>query len=125
MPDSSINRIKRDRILLKKNAIPTIFPDLPQHLTTKKHIKKTIAEQNVYSNNNISNTNEFISETYNNLQDQFKNMVIPNGWFFSSSYCSLLLGYLNSNHELIKKIIISENDLNLKVLVFIFYLNKY
>lgn len=115
MPDGSVHRIKRERILLKKNAIPSIFPDLPQYMTSKKQIKKTPAERNVYFNDNILYTIDTISETYKNLQDSLKNMTLPNEWFFACAHSSLVLGYLDCNHEVVKKIIISSNDLNLKV----------
>jgi len=115
MPDGSIHKIKRGKLLLKSNAIPSIFPDLPQYLTKKKQIKKPIAEQNSCVNHNISNTIDIISETYNNLQHELENMILPVGWFFTSAHHSLVLGYLDSDLELIKKIVISNNDLYLKV----------
>uniref|UniRef100_A0A2S2NYY9 THAP-type domain-containing protein n=1 Tax=Schizaphis graminum TaxID=13262 RepID=A0A2S2NYY9_SCHGA len=110
MPDGSINRIERGRLSLKKNAVPSIFPDLPQNLIIIEPIKKTKL-------NNISSTIDNVSETYNNLQDALKNMNLPTEWFFCCAHSSLLLGYLDSNYELIKKIIISSNDLNLKVFI--------
>jgi len=118
MPDGSVHLIERERILLKKNAIPSIFPDLPQYMTTKKQIRKTTAERNVYYfNNNILNTIDTISETYNNLKDTLKNMALPNEWFFSCAHSSLVLGYLDCNYEVVKKIIISSSDLNLKIFI--------
>jgi len=115
MPDGSINRIERDRLLLKKNAIPSIFSDLPRYLTMNKPTKKKIVEQNICSNENISGSIDNISEIYANLQNKLKNMKLPDDWFFCYAYSSLVLGYLDSNHELIKKIIISNKDLHLKV----------
>ncbi|XP_025195264.1 uncharacterized protein LOC112594598 [Melanaphis sacchari] len=41
-------------------------------------------------------------------------MELSAAWYFCCAHSSLILGYLDSNHELIKKIIISSNDLNLK-----------
>lgn len=115
MPDGSVNRIERDRLLLKKNAIPSIFSDLPRYLTMNKPTKKKIVEQNICSNENISGSIDNISEIYANLQNKLKNMKLPDDWFFCYAYSSLVLGYLDSNHELIKKIIISNKDLHLKV----------
>lgn len=125
LPDGSINQIKRDRIKLKNNAIPSIFPDLPQYLTKKRPIEKIIAEKEILFNNNIpntidniSNTTDHVSKTFNHLQylhDILKNMSLPDGWFFIYLNRSLVLGNLDSNYELIKKIIVSNNDLNLKV----------
>lgn len=108
MPDGSINLIERGRLSLKKNAIPSIFPDLPRSLTMIKPIKKTKL-------NNISSTIENVSKTYNNLKDTLINMKLPADWFFCCAHESLVLGYLDSNHELVKKIIISSNNLNVKV----------
>jgi len=53
MPDS-INQIKRDRIVLKNNAVPSIFPDFPQYLTRKKLVEKIIPEKRYkkYDNTN-------------------------------------------------------------------------
>ncbi|XP_029347789.1 uncharacterized protein LOC107885227 isoform X1 [Acyrthosiphon pisum] len=123
-PDGSINQIKRDRIILKNNAIPSIFPDLPQYLTKKRPIEKIIAEKKILFNNyipntidDISNTTDHVSETFNNLHDILKNMSLPDGWFFTYLNRSLVLGNLDSNYELIKKIIVSNNDLNLKVFI--------
>lgn len=45
LPDSSINQIKRDKIKLKNNAIPSIFPNLPQYSTKKRQMEKIIAEK--------------------------------------------------------------------------------
>eukprot|EP00102_Acyrthosiphon_pisum_P011852 XP_008180763.1 PREDICTED: uncharacterized protein LOC103308705 isoform X1 [Acyrthosiphon pisum] len=124
LPDGSINQIKRDRIILKNNAIPSIFPDLPQYLTKKRPIEKIIAEKKILFNNyipnkidDISNTTDHVSETFNNLHDILKNMSLPDGWFFTYLNRSLVLGNLDSNYELIKKIIVSNNDLNLKVFI--------
>lgn len=115
MLDGSINQIERGRLRLKNNAVPTIFPDSPQYLTRKKQKKKTMAGPNTYLNDNISNTINNITETFNNLHSLLKNMELPDHWFFSFSHGSLVLGCLDSNIDLIKKIIISDNDLNLKV----------
>jgi len=88
LPDGSINKIKRDRIILKNNAILSIFPDLPQYLTKKRPIEKIIAEKKILFNNyipntidNISDTTDHVSETFNNLHDILKNMSLPDGWF--------------------------------------------
>lgn len=115
MPDGSVNRIQRERVLLKNNAIPSIFPDLTQYSTTKKRFRKIITKRDVYSNDNILNATDNISEAYNNLQDTLKNMTLPDEWFFSCAYNSLVLGYLDCNYEVVKKIIISNSDLNLRV----------
>jgi len=122
LPDGSINQIKRDTIILINNAIPLIFPDLPQYLTKKRPIEKIIAEKKILFNNyipntidNISNTTDHVSETFNNLHDILKKKSLPDGWFFTYLNRSLVLGNLDSNYELIKKIIVSNNDLNLKV----------
>ncbi|CAI6362420.1 unnamed protein product [Macrosiphum euphorbiae] len=117
LPDGSINQIKRDRIVLKNNAVPSIFPDLPKYLTRKRPIEKMIAEKKILFNDNISNTTDHVSETFNNLYDHLKNMELPDEWFFTYLHRSLVLGNLDSNYELIKKIIISNNDLNLKVFI--------
>ncbi|CAH1715345.1 unnamed protein product [Aphis gossypii] len=108
MADGSIHLIERGRLSLKKNAVPSRFPDLPQSLTMIEPINKTKL-------NNISSTIDNVSETYNNLKDTLINMKLPAEWFFCCAHNSLVLGYLDSNHELVKKIIISSNDLNVKV----------
>lgn len=128
LPDGSIHQIERDRKRLKNDAIPSIFPDLPHYLSRKKPIKRIIAEKKILFNDNISNTidnisntidnisnaTDHISETFNHLRDILKNMALPDEWFFPYLHMSLVLGNLDSNYELIKKII-SNNDLNLKV----------
>lgn len=114
LPGGSINQIERDRIRLKNDAIPSIFPDLPHYLNRKKPIERIIAEKKILFNDNISNTTDHISETFNHLRDILKNMALPDEWFFTYLHRSLVLGNLDSNYELIKKII-SNNDLNLKV----------
>jgi len=117
MPNGSIHRIRRDRLLLKKNAIPSIFPDLPQYLTTKKLIRNIPTKRKLCSKElTISNETYNIADNFNCLRDTLKNMELPNSqWFFSCAHNSLVLGYLDSNFELVKNIIISENDLNVKV----------
>lgn len=114
MPDGSVNLIERGRLLLKKNAIPSIFSDLPC-LTMNKPTKKKIAEQNICSIETISSSIDNISKIHANLQNTLKNMKLPDDWFFCYAHSSLVLGYLDSNHELIKRIIISNKDLHLKV----------
>jgi len=42
-------------------------------------------------------------------------MALPHDWFFTYLHRSLIFGNLDSNYELIKKVIIN-NDLNLKIL---------
>lgn len=110
LPDGSINQIKRDRIILKNNAVPSIFPDLPKYLTRKRPIEKIIAEKKILFNDNmpntidnISNTTDHVSETFNNWHDNLKNMEFPDEWFFTYLHRSLVLGNLDSNYELIKK----------------------
>jgi len=40
MADGSIQKIERDRILLKENSVPSLFPDLPHYLSSKTKNRK-------------------------------------------------------------------------------------
>lgn len=95
---------------------------MPQYLTRKKPIERIIVEKMILFNDNISNTiynisntTDHISETFNHLRDILKNMALPDEWCFTYLNRSLVLGNLDSNYEIIKKNITSNNDLNLKV----------
>jgi len=114
LPDGSINQIKRDRIVLTKTMRFHQFSQICQCLTRKKPVEKIIPKKMILFNDNISNTTDQDSETFNHLWDILKNMALPDEWFFTYLHRSLIFGNLDSNYELIKKVIIN-NDLNLKV----------
>jgi len=73
LPVGSINQIKRDRIILKNNAVPSIFPDLPKYLTRNGPIEKIIAEKKILFNDNMPNTIDNISNTTDHVSETFNN----------------------------------------------------
>lgn len=123
MPDGTIHRIKRDRVSLKSDAVPSIFPNLPQNVKKKK--KKAPCDQVLKSKN--SNNFDNVSEeqaiyntkpSFSDLECKLKTIPLPNEqWFFSRVGKSFVFGELSSNQNIGKEIVISE-ELTIQVIYF-------
>jgi len=121
MPDGLKNYcIARERMILNEVAIPSIFPDLLKYLSTSKQVRKALYKRissyilcNFCLLDNLPNAGK-----HNNIPQSLNNikMALPNEqWFFFCVPNSLLFAYFVNNHNVIKKILISENDLSVKI----------
>lgn len=123
MPDGTIHRIKRGRILLKSDAVPSIFPFSTRCLPIKKQNRKSPRKRNVRTKSPdivdhvpVECTIDNHEMSFDDLKCKLKTLPLPSEqWFFSCVDNSLVLGKLNSDLDIGKKIVVTE-DLTLKVM---------
>ncbi|CAI6373515.1 unnamed protein product [Macrosiphum euphorbiae] len=96
MADGSIKKIEKDRILLKENAVPSLFPDLPFYLSSKTKNGKQPDK----------------------IENQLKKTILPDATFITKIKDDLIIGWLNNDNDtMFKKIIIYKSNLKIQVFV--------
>lgn len=129
MADGSIQKIERDRICLKENAVPSLFPDLPHYLSSIKKIRKPqVRHLNTKSNNaetpNLNssfNTTIIEYDIFYNIVNQLKSTILPDATFISMVKDDLVIGWFNNDKDTVfKKIIIYKDNLNIQVGVMLY-----
>jgi len=126
MADGSIQKIERDRILLKENAVPSLFPDLPHYLSSKtKNRKPPVQRLNIECNKNIipethnldDSLNEIIEyDAFTKIENQLKNTILPDTTFISKLKDDLIIGWFNNDNDTVfKKIIIYKSNFKIQV----------
>lgn len=127
MADGSIQKIERDRIRLKENAVPSLFPGLPHSRSTAKIRKPPIQRLNtVYNNDETPNLNDSFNivnefDAFNNIVNQLKNTVLPDTTFISTIKDDLIIGWFNNDTDMVfKKIVIYKNNLKIQVVIMLF-----
>lgn len=105
LPDGMICRVKRSRTVLKSNAVPSIFP----YSTMEKQYGKS-------SHLTEERTIVYREMSFGELKYKLTSLPLPNErWFLASVDQSMVLFKVNSDQDIEKEVVISE-DLTLNVM---------
>ncbi|XP_071043286.1 uncharacterized protein [Parasteatoda tepidariorum] len=124
LADGSIWKTERDRPLLKKDAVPSIFPNLPHYLSDSTSVRKPPSKRarletlpvnlvrisSVTDENNISTISEdVVPFSYNELKKAAKSPLANSSW--STSIATDFVAFLLWNNDCVEKSIVVREDL--------------